>query len=484
MSNHSAPILETKIFRLEHSGKAIESNNSLLSFSEPSNSPTQLWSSCPSVNGQWIVNRGTGAYLVVENSTIAVKIEQPYEWNIQNEGSSVRLQADSVSQKMLLQTSQQKLTLSSHSDADSLFAFTYVAQPSLSVGSEDYIQSPEHTCVTNHVFNTVNALNTIIQILEHPDKAPPANKVNTPIALVPLFTRDHYKAFKARGQEATQNLEFARETVASWFTVIGAKLSEEVNKQGNIEGSIQNDNDGLQAAERQMKELEDTHAKTYTGLKDQQEKFNKFDADFKNAEAHFKEALKSEELTKIDYDNAKETPSIGGYINRLIGFDVYESVPLTVLRQVWLGKQAERQGTEAKKNSSEGERDREEGLLNTLKDQSARELADIAKIEANIIRAKSAAEDAARKAADYQNHHQTLTTLHGLFKDCREHLAGTLVYNIGGGASLSGVRKALQGVIDVLEKGDDFKEPLKILDRAALDHLMTHIPAITSHSNK
>ncbi|KAF9528925.1 hypothetical protein CPB83DRAFT_893895 [Crepidotus variabilis] len=482
MSNHSSPILETKIFRLEHSGKAIESNNSLLSFSEPSNSPTQLWSSCPSVNGQWIVNRGTGAYLVVENSTIAVKIEQPYEWNIQNEGSSVRLQSDSASQKMLLQTSQQKLALSSHSDADSLFAFTYITQPSLSVGSEDYVQSPEHTCVTNHVFNTVNALNTIIQILEHPDKAPPVDKVNTPIALVPLFTRDHYKAFKARGQEATQNLDFARETVASWFTVIGAKLSEEVNKQGNIEGSAQNDNYGLKAAERQLKELEDTHAKTYTGLKDQQEKFNKFEADFKNAETHFEEALKNEELAQMDY--VLGTPWKGGNINRLIGFDVYESFPSKVLRYVWSWKQTARKAAETLKNSSEGERDREEGLLNTLKDQSARELADIAKIEANINRAKSAAEDAARKAAEYQKHHQTLTTLHGLLKDCREHLAGTLVYNIGGGASLSGVRKALQGVIDVLEKGDDFKEPLKILDRAALDHLMTHIPAITSHSNK
>ncbi|KAF9531807.1 hypothetical protein CPB83DRAFT_891678 [Crepidotus variabilis] len=474
MSGNIAPTLETKIFRFEHSGKALESKNSLLSFSVPTNSPTQLWSSCPGVNGQWIINRGTGTYLVVESSTVAVKIEQPYEWNIQKDGSSVRLQVDSASQKMLLQRSQQKLALSLHSDADSLFAFTYIAQPPLSVGSEDYIQSPEHTCVTNHVFNTVNALNAIIQILEHPDKAPPADKVSTSIALVPLFTRDHYSAFKARGQEATQNLDFARETVISWFTVIGARLSAEINKKGRIEGSTQNANPGLKAAEEQLKELKDTYAKTETKLKDQQEKFNKFDADYKTAEAYFKKALKNEEYAEGNYNHAQETP-----VTDLDDFDVSP-----MLGNVWLAKQAERKGAEAKKDSSQGERDREEKLLNTLKDQSGREVTNIAKAEADIKKAKSTADDAARKAADYQKHHQTLTMLHGLLKDCREHLAGTLEYNISGSASLSGVRKALKGVIDVLEKGDDFKEPLKILDRAALDHLMTHIPAITSHSNK
>ncbi|KAF9531806.1 hypothetical protein CPB83DRAFT_87897 [Crepidotus variabilis] len=224
MSGNKAPTLETKAFRLEHSGKALESKDSFLSFLAPSNSPNQLWSSCPGVNGEWLINRGTGVYLVVDSSTVAVKIELPYEWNIEKDGFSVRLEADLASQKMLLQNSQQQLTLSPHRDVDSCLAVTYVAQPSLSVGSENYLESPEHICITNHVFNTVDALNAIIHILEHPDSALPVD------SMAVLF-RDHIKQFSARGEEASQNLQFAKETVASWFTAIGAKMDAEVNKK-------------------------------------------------------------------------------------------------------------------------------------------------------------------------------------------------------------------------------------------------------------
>ncbi|KAF9533313.1 hypothetical protein CPB83DRAFT_542495 [Crepidotus variabilis] len=240
MSGNTAPTLETKVFRLEHSGKALDAKNSLLSFSAPANNPTQLWSSCTGVNGQWIVNRATGAYLVVDSNTVSVKIELPYEWNIQDGGSSVRLKA--ASQKIYLQSSQQKPAVSPQEDADSLFTITYVTQPVLSVGSEDYVKSPEHTCVTNHVFNAVNALNAVIHILEHPDSTQPVE------SMVVLF-RDHIKLFKARGDEATQNLELARQTVASWFTVIGAKMDAEAKNKGTIESLIRNEDPGLKAAE-------------------------------------------------------------------------------------------------------------------------------------------------------------------------------------------------------------------------------------------
>ncbi|KAF9531800.1 hypothetical protein CPB83DRAFT_87321 [Crepidotus variabilis] len=462
MSGNTAPTLETKVFRLEHSGKALEAKDSL-SFSVPSNSPNQLWSSYSGVNGQWIINRGTGAYLVVDNNTVGVKIELPYEWNIQNDGSSVRLEA--ASQKIYLQSSQQKLAVSPKQDADSLFTITYVTKPVLTVGSKDYVESPEHTCVANHVFNTVNALNAVIHILEHPDSTLPVD------SMAVLF-RDHIKLFTARGGEAAENLELARQTVASWFAVIGAKMNAEVKDKGTTESSTRNENPGLKAAEKQLAELGTTHTKTKAELKEQEKKIKTAEDNYESEKKHYENAKANEDLAKGSYDDALAEPVL----------ELDEADTSTFVGNVWLAKKAEREGAEEKKNSRKGELDREQGLLKTLKDQSAREVIDIAKLEADVKKAKSVTDDGASKKRDYQNHHQTLTTLYGLLKDCREHLIDTLRYNVGGGAKFSAVREKLKGLVNALEKGEDFKEPLKILDRAALDHLMTRIPAITGGS--
>ncbi|KAF9531809.1 hypothetical protein CPB83DRAFT_87947 [Crepidotus variabilis] len=458
MPDNKAPTLETKTFRLEHSGGILECNDSFPSFSLLSKRPNQLWSSCFGEKGQWVINRGTGEYLVVDNSKAGMKIEIPYEWNMQNDGPSVRLQ--DVSQNIFLQSSQQKVAVSPLRDADSLFNITCVTQPVLSVGSENYLKSPEHTCVTNHVFNAVNALNAIIHILEHPDST-------LPVDIMAIRFRNHLDLFKARGKEATQNLEFARETVASWFTVIGAKMDVAVNKKGSIEILKQIENPRLKGAEKQLEEVRVVHVKTKTDLKEQEKRFKNAQDNYESAKKHFDSAEEKEDLAKGSYDEAQR------------GGDPDEAASLG---RIWSEKEADSKGAKAAKNSRKSELDHERGLLNTLKAHFAQELTDIAKLENDVQKAEIFADDGGDKIVGYQKHHETLTTLHGLLKDCREHLAETLRYNVGGGASLSGVRKMLKGVIDVLERGEDFKEPLKILDRAALEHLMARIPAIASHS--
>ncbi|KAF9531804.1 hypothetical protein CPB83DRAFT_904427 [Crepidotus variabilis] len=461
----SAPTLETKVFRLEHLGKALEAKDLLLSFSVPSNNPTQLWSSYPGVSGQWIVNRGTGAYLVVDNnsSTVGVKIEVPYEWKIQNDGSSVRL--ETAFQKIFLQSSQQKPTVSPLCDADSLFNITYVAQPSLSIGSENYLQSPEHTCVANHVFNTVNALNAVIHILEHPDST-------LPVESMAVLFNGHINLFRARGNEATQNLEFAKQTVASWFTVIGAKIDAEVKNKGTTESSIRDENPGLKADEKKLAELRTTHIKTETDLEAEKKKFKTAEDEYESAKKHFDNAKANEILAEGNFNHALEN----------VGGDPGEPDPSTFVGTVWAAKKTECEGAEEKEISRKGELEHQRGLVKTLEDQSSGERKEIATLESDIKKAKTAIEDGSGKITDYQNHHKTLTTLHGLLKDCREHLIDTLRYKVGGDAKFSAVREKLKGLINILEKGEDFKEPLKILDRAALDHLMTRIPAITGGS--
>ncbi|KAF9533314.1 hypothetical protein CPB83DRAFT_542476 [Crepidotus variabilis] len=195
------------------------------------------------------------------------------------------------------------------------------------------------------------------------------------------------------------------------------------------------------------------------------------EGNYENADAHFLNAVKNEVLAKQNYNDAQPDFLV-----------LREADVETFVGKVWLEKKAERESAELKKNSRKGELDHERGLLITLKDQSTREVTNIAKLEADIKKAKTAIDDGASKTTNYQNHHKTLTALHNSLQDCREHLIATLRYNVGGGAKFSTVREKLKGLINALEKAEDFKEPLKILDRAALDHLMTRIPTIAGGS--
>lgn len=441
----------------------------------------QTWVSVTGVEGCWFLNEATATYLTATtiNGEIEVqgKIGYPMEWNtpasmhglrahhVININSIKPISGSDHTLALTLTPPETKLHVAPVKDVDN--DEWILRAPVPSPDPNEFVDDglAHMAKVTNHVRNTVVAMNSIIDVLANPDKGGDEDLIDL------AYSKAKINEFKARARECAANLELALRLTSRWAERISKHLSDDTKRLYETQSKYNDkvaEKAGLEAKVSQLqKSLEPLEKQVANSRSELESSRRKYDA----ARAAYDKAVKNRD----DWGNKSmcEKAALAG--------------PGRGNGQGWNRQSQNDDSARRMADDAANVRDRAKSTLDG--DEKVRD-----EVKNAVKVAQDGITTASSKLADISKEMESLeSSIKTTEKEVRI-LSGvsskleTCVLSIQGASvrpdpsemslvvvveNLRGLRKDLQD-----EKNHDFEEPLTQLDNDRLDALSKRIKAL------